>query len=391
MFMGYSGVNGLTGESSIKKTATSTPFGTVVSNAGSSGSNGTTGAQVRSNWTNTANTISQWSTGLLSSTLNNVLSTAGDGTSSSQMLAGVKAGNDAIATAQGGVDVAKDAQASVQSKITNTQNDLEAAKGAAKGMGTDIQGIRDAAAALDPYAQLMNAMGQELYQQGVNADGVGEAIRSGDASKGGVLGQYINNVMNAFSPDAYVSQAATDTQASYDNMLNQLMRSLSRSGANTSGGNAMQTKSDWAKTAAAAIAGAKTRSRLQGLKDQQTQLGNALQLALEYDKQSVSAKQQGMAGVESAAGIVEKKGDLLATASAQGAAQTSAYTNIAGVEVDLGNLEVNAAKNVQDAINNVTSAQQAMTSFYQSYSPTVEYSTNPYTGFVSEVKVAQKQ
>lgn len=372
--------------------AQSTPFGTVVSNATSNfGSNGVTGAQALKNWTNNANTLSQWSTGLLSNTLGNVLSTAGTNGTSEQMTAGAQAGNNAIATAQGGVKEAQKAQASVQSKIKNTQQDLESAKSAAAGMSQDIQGIRNTAAALDPYAQLMNSMGQELYQWGVNADGVGEAIRTGDTSVGGILGKYIDNAYNAFSPDAYVSQAATDTQASYDNMLNQLMRSLSRSGANTSGGNAMEQKSDWAKTAAAAIAGAKTRSRLQGLKDQQTQLSNALQVALEYDKQGLSAKQQGMAGVESAAGIVEKKGDLLATASAQGAAQASAYANIAGVDVDLGNLEVNAAKNVQDAINNVSSAQQAMMSFYSNYSPTVSYDTNPYTGLVSEIKVSQKQ
>lgn len=294
---------------------------------------------------------------------------------------GAAAGNAAIANAQTGVTTAQNAQTSVQAKITNASADLEEAKAAARGMSTDIAGIRETADALNPYAQLLASMGNSLYQQGVETSEVGKAIRAGDSSMGGILGQYIDNAQNAFSPDAYVSQAATDTQASYDNMLNQLMRSLSRSGANTSGGNAMQAKSDWAKTAAAAIAGAKTRSRLQGLKDQQTQLGNALQTALSYDQQATNEKTQGMSGVESAAGIVEKKGDLLATASAQGAAQSSAFANIAGVEVDLGNLEISASKNVQDAINNVTSAQEALASFYGSFATTTETeSSNWLTG-----------
>lgn len=312
-------------------------------------------------------------------------SSSSSGSGDSAMDKGAAAGNAAIANAQTGVPTAKNAQSSVQAKITNANADLEEAKAAARGMSDDINGIRSTADALNPYAQLLASMGQSLYQQGNETSEVGKAIRAGDSSMGGILGQFIDNAQNAFSPDAYVSQAATDTQASYDNMLGQLMRSLSRSGASTSGGNAMQAKSDWAKTAAAAIAGAKTRSRLQGLKDQQTQLSNALQTALSYDQQATTQKQQGMAGVESAAGIVEKKGSLLATASAQGAAQSSAFANIAGVEVDLGEIEVSAAKNVQDAINNVTSAQEALMNFYGNFATEKETShVNWLTGDITK-------
>ena len=78
-----------------------------------------------------------------------------------------------------------------------------------------------------------------------------------------------------------------------------------------------------------------------------------------------SVGQQGTADIATAAGIVQKQGDMFATAGSMAAQQSNAFANIGGVEINLGQLDLQSEGVVQDAINNVAAMQQAMAQFYK--------------------------
>ena len=75
-------------------------------------------------------------------------------------------------------------------------------------------------------------------------------------------------------------------------------------------------------------------------------------------------EKQGAENVAQAAGIVQAQGDMFAAAGSLGATQANAFANIGGVEVNLGQLELSNNKLVQDALNEVAAAQQAMGKYY---------------------------
>jgi hypothetical protein len=115
---------------------------------------------------------------------------------------------------------------------------------------------------------------------------------------------------------------------------------------------------------ATALAAMKTRARQAGLTDQVNALTQRAGLFKDALTTGAALEQQGAENVAKAAGIVQAQGDMFATAGTLGATQANAFANIGGVEVNLGQLELSNNKLVQDALNNVAEAQQAMGKYY---------------------------
>ena len=272
--------------------------------------------------------------------------------------------SSAIDTARSGVDSAKAAAGRVQGRITNTSQDLAAARAAAGAMSDSITNINNTAAALSPYAAQILGQGnslQSLYDQ----------LISGDVSRGGMGADYLNSVKLAgdallkINPDEYVASAASDAQASAQNAYAQGVRELARRGVNVNSGAYAALQGQRDRAMATALAAAKTAARRQGIADQVAALTQRAGLYQGVIQQAQSVGQQATNDIAAAAGIVQKQGDLFATAGSISAQQANSYANIGGVEVNLGQLDLQSESAVQDAIANVTAAQQAMAQFYK--------------------------
>lgn len=288
-----------------------------------------------------------------------------------------QASQGSLASAQSAVTNAQNTAAGIRGNSAGARDALKSAYGSVNQLGADASLVRKSAANLSGYADQIGKYGAQLFADASGLNQSGTSILNGDTGVGGILGQYIGNV-SSINPDAYVSMAAADQQSSYENMLGQLMRSMGRSGANPSSGNANAMKQDWARVAAAAVAGAKTRARLQGLSDQRDALSSALQTAMGF-KQAAAQNTQSAANVTSqGADVIQKQGSLFATAAELEKEKTSMFANIAGMEVDLGNLDLAATKTVNDAIAGATAAQQAMSQFYSGFAPQTTTETDGY-------------
>lgn len=270
----------------------------------------------------------------------------------------------AINNANTGVDSAKAAAGRIQGNITNTRADLDAARmaagnitgsitnvnNAALALGTDINAIRNNAGSLD-----------SLYQQ----------LISGDTSMGGAGADYLDSVrmagdaLLAINPDAYVASAASDAQASAQNTEGQMMREMSRRGVNVGSGAYAALMGQMNRAKATALAAAKTAARRQGLSDRATALTQRAGLYQGVLDKAQSAAQQATSDYATAAGLVTRQGDMFAQAGSLAQQQANTYANIGGIEVNLGQLDLQSEGVVQDAIANVTAAQQAMAKFYQ--------------------------
>ena len=284
--------------------------------------------------------------------------------------------SNAIGTAQSGLDSAQAAAGRTQAQITNTQADLDAARTVLGSITGSITNINNAAAALSPYAAQILGQGnslQSLYDQ----------LISGDTSRGGMGADYLNSVRLAgdallkINPDEYVSAAASDAQASTQNAFDQSARELGRRGVNVNSGAYAALQGQRERAMATALAAAKTAARRQGIADQAAALTQRAGLYQGVIQQAQSVGQQATNDIAAAAGIVQKQGDLFATAGSLSAQQANSYADIGGVEVNLGQLDLQSESAVQNAIANVAAAQQAMAKFYQDAATQTQTTRNP--------------
>lgn len=270
----------------------------------------------------------------------------------------------AIDTANTALGGAQDAAGKSEAHITNAAGDLGAARTAANGIGTSITNINAAAAGLAPYAQTIAGQGGSLLD-------LYNSLIGGDPSVGGIAGDYLGatrdaaNALAAISPDLYALMAGADVRNSYGKALDAQNRDLARRGVSAGSGAAMSLNDQFKRALATAEASAMTRARQQGISDRANALSQRAGLYQNILSTAQSAGQQGTQDFATAAGIIQKQGDLFSTAGSLGATQTNAYANIGGVEVNLGNLDLSNEKLVQDAYQSVVSAQQAMAKFYQ--------------------------
>ena len=282
----------------------------------------------------------------------------------------------AIDTAQTGVDSAKQAASRVQDRITNTSLDLDAARAAAGGMTDAITNVNKSAYALNPYISSITGAGNDLMS-------IYNQLIGGDTTKGGAVADYLNSTRDAadallkVNPDDYVASAASDAQASAQNAQGQTMREMARRGVNVGSGAYATLRDQMSRAQSVLLAATKTAARRQGLQDQIAALTQRAGLFKDVIGTAQSVGQQGTTDLAAAAGIVQKQGDMFATAGSMAAQQSNAFANIGGVEINLGQLDLQSEGVVQDAISNVTAMQQAMAQFYKDTMTQMTNQRNP--------------
>lgn len=280
-----------------------------------------------------------------------------------------------IATLLGGVDEARAAAAASKKHIASADADLNSARASAADITNSINAMRSSAMSLSPQIQFLDETGRKT-------SAIGAAILSGDTSGGGMAADYINSVRMAgdaalnITPDRYVSMAASDVQGAYDNSYQQMLRNMGRTGVSAGSGASMALQRQYAQSLATALAAAKTKAGQTGINEQLTALTNRASMFKDALATGTSLQQQGAENVAQAAGIIQKQGDMFSDAGSLGVAQTNAYANIGGVEVNLGQLELQSNSAVQSALDSVANAQQEMAKFYADQMTTYESGWN---------------
>lgn len=309
------------------------------------------------------------------------------------------------ATAYEGINAVKQASGTINNSILNMGNNAAAASAAAGSMSSSITGVQDQARLVNqqannllPYASTLKGYATTLWDQGTNLVGqgnnvlnTGNDILSMNAGASGIAGEYVN-WLNSIDPNKYVSAAASDVQSASTNAQGQMMRNLSRSG--VSSGRSLSLQQQFAQGLAAALAGAKTRARRQGLADKGTALSGAISAAqgllttgsnvVGTGLQSQTAAGSNIASaanIESTAGeLYGKAGDLQATAGQLQGAQANAYSNAASIYGQTGELAIGNAKALVDAYGNATAARNALST---AQSKAAEYYASVAQGYGS--------
>ena len=185
-----------------------------------------------------------------------------------------------VGAAQGGVDAARKAASAANASVKNMNQFADEAAGAARGIGGSISDVKASAGkvstladSLSPYADQLNRYGGDLYNQGLSiySHGGGYLNNANDilnlnAGAGGLAGEFVQ-MLNAISPDRYVSMASQDVRKSFEGSLAQLEQMLSRQGISPGSGRDVALRQQWAMAQAAATAGAKSRALQLGLNE----------------------------------------------------------------------------------------------------------------------------
>jgi len=279
--------------------------------------------------------------------------------------------------AQAGID-------SVNSQANSAYPYIEQGAQSFAGMQQGITGaynaagnVRSSAASITPYMDTFRGYGNSLFNQG-NAllgqgghiTGQGQGILDMNAGMGGLGGEYVK-WLQSINPDSFVSMAASDAQRSGQNAQGQIDRGLSRSGVDAGSARSAALKQQYAQALASAMAGAKTRARIQGKQMQGTALQGAVQTAgslvgqgSQITGQGLQA--QGLAGQmqQNAVQAGQTAGQLYGAAGnlqAQGAQlqgqQGAGYGNLAQTRNQSLGLTLQAQ-------SNLTQAQQAAAQYY---------------------------
>lgn len=271
---------------------------------------------------------------------------------------------NAIDTMREGVLAAQKTGANVQGHITNVSKDLDRARSSALGIGTAITNLNNTAASLNPFIKSLTDQGNlslSLYDQ----------LMSGNTISGSAADKYLGAIGLAadaaknITPDRYVSMAASDVQKSFDNAQEQMARNAGRMGVSEGSGNTAALRQQAAQALATALAAAKTKARQQGVSDQLNALTQTSSLYKDVLSTAQSAQQQGTQTLAQAAGVVQAQGDIFATSGNLSNTQVNAFATIGGVEVNLGQLELQNNEAVQSALQGVAAAQQALGNFYK--------------------------
>ena len=351
--------SGPLGQSQLPQQVTSTPFGTVVLSGGIYN-----GAGQQYSYKSTGGNTGIATRPGASSSVSFTSGGGGSGTPAAPKPTAASLYQEAIDTAKSGVDSVKAAAGRVAGRITNATADLDEARRAAGSITGAITNVTKMADALSPYAQQIGGQGSalmSLYNQ----------LITGDTSRGGMGTDYLNSIRGAadallkINPDDYVASAVSDAQGQTQNSYEQGARELARRGVNVNSGAYAALQGQRDRALAVLRSSVATAARRQGLQDQIAALTQRAGLFKDVIGTAQSVGQQGTTDLTTAAGIVQKQGDMFATAGSMAAQQSNAFANIGGVEINLGQLDLQSEGVVQDAINNVAAMQQAMAQFYK--------------------------
>jgi len=284
---------------------------------------------------------------------------------------------DMTGAAQAGIN-------SVNSQALSAYPYLDQAAQALGGMKQGITGtygaagnVRSSAAAITPYMDTFRGYGDSLFSQG-NAllgtgnqiTGQGQGILNMNAGMGGLGGEYVK-WLQSINPDSFVSMAASDAQRAGQNAQGQIDRGLSRSGVDAGSSRSAALRQQYAQALSSAMAGAKTRARIQGKQMQGTALQGAVQTAGSLvgqgsqitgqglQAQGLAGQMQGQAvqAGQTAGQLYNAAGQLQAQGAQLQGQQGAAYGNLAQTRNQSLGLTLQAQ-------SNLTQAQQAAAQYY---------------------------
>lgn len=253
---------------------------------------------------------------------------------------------------------------------------------AADAMGQDIANVRTTAQNLRPYADELQEYARTLWQQGINLGGQGQdlmaqgtSLMNLDANAGGLVGEVMKS-LGMIDPNAYVSMGAADVQSSFNNAQQQMMRNLTRAGADASSLRTAAMQTQLASSMAAALSGAKTRLRVQGVKDRFAALGQATDIArglinsgTETMNSALGYQTQASQNQANAGGLIAKMGELQATAGNLQARQGDLYGQQGQLQKGMGDLygqQASAQAQQAKLYGDVAGARAQQASVYKS-------------------------
>lgn len=304
---------------------------------------------------------------------------------------GKAAADSAVSSAQSGVNAVIAGKSNIDANLGLLKQNAAAATSAANGMSADIAAVRgqagkvnDAADALLPYADKLGGLGDQLFTQGsglydkaMDVFGQGGALVRMDPSAGGLASQFIN-YWNSLSPDRYVSQAASDTQSSYQNAMGQAERDLARRGVSPSSGAYGALKRQGVMAMVTALASAKQKARQMGYDLQSSQLDKMVAAAErlygmgnQTAQEALAAQNAGAGLQKDAAGVVQgagqlygTAGNLFGTAGQLGASQASALTSAGGLYGQAASIENQYLSTLNSAYGNLSQANTSAANFF---------------------------
>lgn len=299
--------------------------------------------------------------------------------------------NSAVGSSQGGLNAVLAGGTQINQNLGDMRvqagnmvekaNQMQPDVDALRGLAGKVQGMGDA---MLPYADKFGGIGDQLLgagngyiEQAKDLFGQGRGIVMMDPSSGGLASQFIN-YWNSLSPDRYVSQAASDTQGSYQNAFDQSARELSRRGVSAGSGAYGALERQKNMLLATAIAAAKTKARQAGLDLQAQQLDKMVAAAnTMYNMgnenarfgeslvgQALDANKAAVGVYDGAGKMYQSAGGLRSEASGILGKQADVFGKAAGVYGDIASQQRQYLALVENAYGDLANTQAKAASFF---------------------------
>ncbi len=224
---------------------------------------------------------------------------------------------------------------------------------------------------LTPVADLLGVQASDLWGEGDaltgranSLFGIGDSLLNMDRSAGGLAGEYLK-IYDLLSPDRYVAQAASDTQAAGDNARAQMERNLSRKGVSAGSGAYLAMQKQQATALLTALASMKTRARQTGITEQAAFLDKLTAAAKGmYDtansteQNALTAKNASLTATKGQADTIAAQGSGMKSVADMFATAGSLFGDAASVMGSAATLNTNYLNLLNDAWGDVASAQQ---------------------------------
>lgn len=289
-----------------------------------------------------------------------------------------KAADAGVGAAQSGVNAVLGGGGQIQQAISNMNAQAGNVIGQGNAVNQTAQEVKDTYAKLGPIAALLGGYGKDLWNQGsalaVIANsifGQGNSILNMDPNAGGIAGEYMK-MFSYLSPERYVSQAASDVQAAYQNQLGQAERDLSRRGVSSTSGAFGALRRQAMQLAAVASVAAKQRARQIGIDEQKSWLGNITNAANTLFGVANTTQQNALGSQTAAVTAQGQAADAIA-AQGQGYAQAGSlqqsagqlFASAASIYGDVGQLQNQYLSLINQAYGKLSDAQFSKSNAYR--------------------------
>lgn len=275
-------------------------------------------------------------------------------------------------------NTAKDGYGEAKRMFDNAPGLINSAIDTGKGLGEAANKVDAMGSIVGRQANKLNPYIDQLTNIGNGLLGQANDLSSMNPNAGGIIGEYVNN-LKSYDPNRLVSLAASDVQNSYANAEGQLDRQLARQGLDSGSARSTVMKQQFAQSLAAALAGAKTRARMQGVTEQTNALRGALADTMSLNAEAQKATAAAASIEKDKAGVLISSADLFAKAGTLRGEQANLILNAADAFIKQGTAQSNLTTSQVNAYNAAVQAQIELAKYY---SDTVEgYS---YANFVKK-------